>query len=96
MSVICYKCSKPLGLNAFDKISYSETCEHCDADVRACKNCKHYDTNAYNGCKENQAERVVDKERRTYCDYFSFVGGKPSAAPSKSEVFSKMDELFKK
>ena len=46
--------------------------------------------------KENQAERVVDKERRTYCDYFNFIGGTPSSAPSKSDVFSRMDELFKK
>lgn len=97
MSIICYNCNKELKLELGQKVSYTETCEFCDEDVKVCKNCKHYCLNAYNECKENQAERVVDKTRRNYCDYFFLQGSSAnSKKPSKEDIFSKMDDLFKK
>jgi hypothetical protein len=96
MEPICYKCLKPLGLKAGAKVSYTETCGSCDADVRACKSCLHYNLNAYNGCNESQAERVVDKERRNYCDYFKLAGKGEAKNISKDATFSKLDDLFKK
>lgn len=97
MGIICFHCNKELSLNAGQKVSYSETCDFCNEDVRVCKNCKHYSPGAYNECKENQAERVVDKTRRNYCDFFSLIGKSGnSEAPSKEDIFAKMDAIFKK
>lgn len=93
----CFNCGNDLKLEKGSKVSYSETCDKCDADVKACKNCLHYNQKAYNECNENQAERVVDKSRRNYCDYFKLEGGQSSnKQESKDDIFAKMDALFKK
>jgi hypothetical protein len=44
------------------------------------------------------AERVVDKDRRNFCDYFVIGGaGKSgSKADAKAEALKKLDDLFKK
>jgi hypothetical protein len=93
----CYKCHKPLSIEAGAITGRSEECEHCGTDVRVCKNCKHYNVKAYNGCNEPQAERVVDKERRNFCDYFYLVGGNASSqtGESQEDVKAKLDALFK-
>ena len=33
-------------------------------------NCAFYSETSYNECKESQADRVLDKEKANYCDYF--------------------------
>jgi hypothetical protein len=67
------------------------------ADVRVCKNCAHYDINSYNECHEPQAERVVDKEKGTFCDYFRLSGGSEiEGSPSKEDTLADLDNLFKK
>ena len=62
-----------------------------------CKNCEFYDTSAYNECKESQAERVVDKEKANFCDYFKYRSGKPghSGTGAKDDALKKLDDLFK-
>lgn len=93
----CYACKKPLGLPA-GNIGRSESCINCRADVRVCKNCIHYDTRSYNECREPSAERVVDKEKRNFCDYFSLsLGNQSKVVDSKKEdALKKLDDLFKK
>ncbi|MCB0360059.1 MAG: hypothetical protein KDD44_10495 [Bdellovibrionales bacterium] len=95
-SPTCFSCGKPLdGLPL--PIGRKETCPHCDADVHVCKNCGHYDTSAYNDCREPQAERVVEKERSNFCDYFTLAGGSGSSTgPSRNDVMKQLDDLFKK
>lgn len=63
----CWKCQTSL-----EQIAYSraESCPQCDSQVRVCKNCQCYDPRAYNACREPQSERVVDKEKATFCDFF--------------------------
>jgi hypothetical protein len=93
----CYKCGKSLSLETGAIIGRSEECQHCSTDVRVCKNCKHYNEKAYNGCNEPQSERVVDKERRNFCDYFYLVGGTSTSQKedSQDDVKAKLDALFK-
>lgn len=64
-------------------------CPHCQRDSRCCRNCRFHDPGAYNACRENQAERVVDKEKANFCDYFIPAGtapgmGRPAANPGES------------
>ncbi len=73
-------------------------CEECAAELRCCLNCRFYDTSAYNDCGEPSAERVVDKAKANFCDYFAAppvavgaAGGQSSGSP-----LSDLDSLFKK
>jgi hypothetical protein len=88
----CHKCRT---LIEVEKVSLREECPHCGADLHACLNCKFYDTTKSNACQETQAERVQEKEKATYCDYFSFREG--STEKSGKESAQKLwDELFRK
>jgi hypothetical protein len=58
--------------------------------------CIFYDSKAYNECRETSADRVQDKEKANFCDYFkiSSSGGDPDHA--KKEALAKAAALFKK
>jgi hypothetical protein len=73
-------------------------CPSCRADVRCCKNCRHYDPGRNNACRETEAEPVESKDRRNFCEYFvigaqAFPGGKPDAA-RQQDARRKLDALF--
>jgi hypothetical protein len=78
-------------------ISFRETCPRCEQPVHVCLNCHFYDPSFNNQCREPQAERVVDKDRANFCEYFS-----PRTAPEPERVLpandarAKLDALFKK
>lgn len=92
----CHHCRKELDIGL--KVGRRDTCPYCDADLHICLNCIFYDTVSYNQCRETQAERVVDKERSNFCDYFNFrdsVDGK-SRKENKDSAQEKLEALFKK
>jgi len=89
---ICHACEKELKLNL--PIGRSEVCPYCSADLHCCLNCTFYDTGYYNSCRETQAERVVDKGKSNFCDYFLFRDT-PGLMASPS-VKEKWASLFKK
>lgn len=95
-AILCFSCGKELAFSETN-IGRSEECPHCRADVRVCFNCRHYDSSAYNECRESMAERVTDKDRRNFCDYFFLGGaqGRASAKNAKDEAKQKLDALFK-
>lgn len=35
-----------------------------------CRNCAYFAPGSHNDCREPAAERVVDKERANFCEYF--------------------------
>lgn len=99
MSFHCFKCGAAQTLSATSRVGRTECCSKCNSDLHCCKNCTHYDSAAYNMCRESQAERVVEKDRSNFCDYFSFresKGGTPPGPTSKASKLSKLDDLFKK
>lgn len=74
-----------------------DDCPKCHADVHACKNCKHYDPKAYNECREPSADRVQEKDRANFCDFF--LGADPSAGPvvdKAAALKAAAEALFKK
>ncbi len=93
---LCYSCKKQVSV--IDKPGRSETCQWCDADLRCCLNCQFYDPRAYNQCRETQAERVLDKNRGNYCEYFSFKDSLEAATAETSAQTKKnpLDSIFKK
>jgi hypothetical protein len=92
----CYNCAQELDLPD-GAIGRGEECPKCRCDVRVCLNCQFYDCDSYNECSEPMAERVVDKDRRNFCDYFSISKGKRGSSGSKkNEALAALDDLFKK
>ena len=94
----CAFCKKEFSMK--DKVMRHDTCPHCGWDVRCCKQCKFYDYSAYNECHEVMAERVIQKERANFCEYFILRGSVPDgvdAGTSKQEEAKKaLEALFKK
>jgi hypothetical protein len=88
------------------EISLDSQCPKCNADLRSCKNCRNFDTSAQFECTQPIPERVVRKDVRNICEFFtprasieretrdSGPGAKPSSTPSDAR--SAFDNLFKK
>ncbi len=81
------------------QVGRKDTCPHCDRDLRCCKQCRYYDPNAYNECREVSAERIVDKERANFCDFFQIrgsKGGKSGRSNRTRDARAALEALFKK
>lgn len=93
--VHCHRCGKEIAEN---NLGRQDTCVHCGADTRVCKNCKNYDRAYNNECREEQAPRVVEKEKSNFCEWFQprAGGAGGSGAPSKSDLKGAADALFGK
>ena len=93
----CFSCRAALDFSQAANVPRGEVCSQCRADVRVCLNCSHYDAAAYNQCRESMADRVLDKDRSNFCDYFRLRGSDNQAKTSEKEAaLKKLDELFAK
>ena len=99
-STHCYRCDHPLDLPAGENFSRKENCPHCHTDLHCCKMCLFYDPSSYNECKEPMAEKVLEKEKANFCDYFRSIDeAKLKDRTNKSDKNSLVDlanSLFKK
>ena len=92
----CYFCGASIDVKT--RIVRDSECPSCGRDLHACVQCRHFDRNAHNMCREPQAEWVTDRERRNFCEYFSLnpAPGKGGAGKDRaSSARSKLDQLFK-
>jgi len=104
MIVNCHNCGHKTEVT--DRPARADSCESCLADLRVCKNCRHYDPVSWNECRETSAERVTDKEKANFCDYFSLnketdssskTDGSPAdQTSSRDKALADLDKLFKK
>lgn len=93
--VRCHSCGTEL--ESDDPIGRSARCERCGNDLRCCRNCRFYDVSAYNDCAEPSAERVLEKERANFCDFYSPSAGAAAVAGSpKPDGLSELEKLFRK
>lgn len=96
--MICHSCKKETPV--VDRVGRRDECPHCHADLHVCLNCQFYDSAAYNECHEGNAERVLEKDKSNYCDYFSVGAGlpRPSAPTSNptDDARRKLESLFNK
>ena len=93
----CVFCRADLSIKG--NVSRRDTCPHCQGDLRCCKQCNYYDPSAYNECREVSSERIMDKERANFCDYFVLKGS--SAAGNghfdkTNKAKAALEALFKK
>ena len=99
----CHKCTNLLSnLSDFGR---QDSCPKCLSSTHCCLNCIHYDRSKYNECAENAADRVVDKEKFNFCDFFKPCGNsrKPGPLSSKDSNLTESEKarlaaeaLFKK
>lgn len=94
---VCHNCNTEI--TTVKILSRSDTCPNCDSDLRCCLNCTFYDTFSYNECKENQAERITEKDKANFCDFFKFRKSDNATSKSRPQMPKKenpLDQLFKK
>lgn len=74
-----------------------EACAFCGSDLHCCLNCAFYAPGTYNDCREPQAERVIEKNRSNFCDYFVFrdSASEKKEQDGKESTKAKLDSLFK-
>jgi len=96
--MICWKCGTEIEVAGATRILSSDSCANCDYDLHVCRNCRFYDPNAHNECREPQVEWVRDKEKSNYCDYFQPGVESSERRPGRDsvrEVKSAFNKLFK-
>lgn len=86
----CFHCKKPI---ATGRPGRGEACPHCGSDLKVCLNCAFYDRNSYNECRETSAERVKDKEKANFCEFFEFR--ETDAARKTDDPLKNLKDLFK-
>src|SRR6267142_1384188 len=52
------------------EINFDSQCPKCKADLRSCKNCRHFDTAARFECTQEIPERITKKDLRNRCEFF--------------------------
>jgi hypothetical protein len=92
--MICHACKKTIPVA--EKIGFREECPLCGADLHVCLACGFYDKSAYNECRESQADRVLEKDRANFCEYFTPGTGAHASSSPTSDAKKKLEELFKK
>lgn len=90
----CHHCKKDIQIDR--KTGRRDTCPFCDADLHVCLNCRFHDPGQYNQCRETQAERVVDKEKSSFCDFFDFRDFAPGESREGRSAKDKLEAFFKK
>ena len=93
MDITCYSCSKETDFPE-GKLGRLDSCDHCNAYLHCCMMCSFYDKSSYNECKEPMADRITEKEKSNYCDYFKVNTG-VSANNEKDDLLAKANSLFK-
>jgi len=95
--VNCYACGREASLEIGGRVGFRDECEDCGAALHACRNCARYDRDAYNECREPNAERVSGRDRANRCEYFTPGGGEGGGpAQEQQRARSQLDTLFKK
>jgi hypothetical protein len=100
LAMNCWHCGRTIEIIAGkDRVGFRDDCPGCNRALHVCLNCALYDLSYNNSCREPMAERVVDKDRFNFCEYFTPADNrKPvqSANSGKSGAQNKLEDLFKK
>lgn len=91
VKVPCFSCGTENTVS--ERVGRRDECEKCMADLHVCKNCRFYDSSAYNECKETSADVVREKESSNFCDFFE-PGGGTYQKSQKDELLAQAEALF--
>ncbi len=90
----CWNCGAELISSDYGR---ENNCLKCGKPTRVCRNCRWYAPGRANECEEPVAERVMEKERPNFCDFFEPTeavgeGGTASSAP---DLLKSAEDFFK-
>lgn len=94
MEILCFKCQTKQPV--LGQVGFRDECFKCHSDLHSCKNCEHHDLQAYNECRETQADVVREKDRANFCDYFRPSAKSGQGGVAQSDLVSAAEALFKK
>ncbi len=90
----CKSCGEE---NSFEaKVSFRADCMKCGMDLHTCEHCIFFDNASYNECKEPSADRVLEKNRANYCEFYLATGEANSSTSQKEKQKLLAEALFKK
>lgn len=98
MAYYCWACGNEqyFDVKVGVKVGRRDSCPHCGADLKCCKNCRLYDPNVHNQCLESTAEFIRDREAANFCSHFDF---RDADGPRQNEdvdaAKAKLEDLFK-
>ncbi len=81
----CWKCGDALQ-ELPRRIPFKETCDHCNAWLHVCKNCKYYSPGKPNDCLVPGTEPIADREAFNLCEEFTPMGKGPTKTGSASDA----------
>lgn len=91
--LICFSCRTK---NSYrDRVGRRDECLQCRADLHCCKNCRFYDSTAYNQCRETSADVVREKEESNFCDFYE-PGSGPHQKNERDNLLAQAEALFGK
>lgn len=100
MKPTCHQCGTEIAVsNRTERIGRRDICPSCEADLHCCLNCRFYDPQLSNACREPNVEPVRDKDVGNFCDYFAL--GEPESRPptdqaKATDARAKLEALFRK
>ncbi len=96
--LLCWNCGRPTGIRT--KVMRSDSCVHCQADLRCCRGCRHFDPTRRFQCKEAIETNIANKEKNNFCEFFQMrnvvkgPGGISSQTDTKESRKKRFDNLF--
>ena len=91
----CAHCGTQLAIIG-NQVGRRDTCPSCEADLHACRQCRHFDETVAKQCKEPFAEVPGDKDEANFCELFQVGEGGNTARQSRVSQLSAAEALFKK
>jgi hypothetical protein len=91
----CFRCGESLEALSLP-LSRLDECPACTIPLHTCRMCIFYDPGAVDQCLEDDAERVVEKARANFCDYFkpNAEAYDPAEKSAEDASRSAADDLF--
>ena len=96
--LLCWKCGYVTGIKG--TVTRHDQCGNCNADLRCCRGCRHFDPSRRGQCRENIDHRVGEKEKANFCDFFQVrqviktAGGMKARVDDKDSRRAAFDDLF--
>lgn len=91
----CAHCGAKLAIVG-NQVGRRDTCDACGADLRSCRQCRHFDPAVAKQCKEPFAEVPDDKDGANFCEYFQIGEGGGHARANLDAQRDAAESLFRK
>jgi len=95
-SLVCWSCGYSTAEHPMPLSTYAE-CASCNAQLHACRMCRHWNPGLRTGCNETRAEDVSVRESANFCEWF-FLNRDAFHSTNKEQeaqsAYRQLDALF--